>query len=249
MSLLIQWRVWGEHVVCLGGNVDANTHFNHIKGECESIFLPLLNCDPAVTRISFEHHEQIRAIHHHEWKRKWHTNGLGFGCGVQNSTPSSPPTKRVWRRRSTRQSKDGPIHLPDSHTAGYGSHAIRDIRASSPAKATQSTSKEDRWWWWWRWRWRRRLKRETHIFGEGRHEIRPQVWLHDEPVSSTLGICSTTRYQRVRPETSIWFTLTGRQFSRADEMATRRMDGVIQREHENVHPSSKRSIPFTDRLY
>ncbi len=37
--------------------------------------------------------------------------------------------------------------------------------------------------------------------------------------------------------------------SRADEMATRRMDGVIQNEHKNVHPSSKRAMPFTDRLY
>ena len=47
---------------------------------------------------------------------------------------------------------------PDSHTAGYGSHAIRDIRALSPAKVTQSTSKEDQWWWW------RRLKRRLTSF-------------------------------------------------------------------------------------
>ena len=83
---------------------------------------------------------------------------------------------------------------------------IRDIRALSPAQATQSTSEEGQWQWQWWW-WRRRLKWKTHKFWKGCHEARPQVWLHNEPVPSMIGICFTKGHQWVQSEIQIWFTL------------------------------------------
>ena len=232
----MQCRVWGEHVVCWWQH-RCYVHFDHIKGQ---IFFLFLNCNPALLPTSALSIMNMNpAIHHNECKWKQpvpFTNGFRFGCGVQNPTPLLSPTKCIWHG----------THLLDIHITGHGSDAIRDFRTLSPAQATQLTSEEGQWRWQWWW-WRRRLKWKTHKFWKGCHEARLQVWLHDEPVPSMIGIRFTKGHWWVQPKIQIWFTLTRRQLLRTNGMATRRVGGFLQREPENVHPSSKRSRLFTDR--